>query len=112
MVGWMALVSVGRPHEIEGRSRDAAAASTRTDGGREAISDIFDFHHPRSLLWRDEREGKGLSYFIVVDLRPLCATDLACRKRRASPSFLRMRGERHECQSDVKASQFNSGLRP
>ena len=50
-------------------SEEDAAAEGGTEGGREAISDIFDFHHPRSLLWRGER-SKGLSYFIVVDGRP------------------------------------------
>ena len=70
----MALVSVGRarrPHEIEGRSRDAAAASSDDEGGKPFLTYLtFIIHAPCS---GETREGKGLSYFIVVDVRPLCA---------------------------------------
>ena len=58
----------GRPHEIEGRSRDAAAASTSDEGGKPFLTYLtFIIHAPCS---GETREGKGLSYFIVVDVRP------------------------------------------
>ena len=46
----MALVSVGRPHEIEGRSRDAAAASTTDEeGGKPFLTYLtFIIHAPCS----------------------------------------------------------------
>ena len=110
MDGWPWCRSVGRPHEIEGRSRDAAAASTSDEGGKPFLTYLtFIIHAPCS---GETRGGKRAELFHCRRCASLCARDLACRKRRVSPSFLRMRGERHECQSDVKASQFNSGLRP
>ena len=49
-------------------SEEDAAAE---DGGKPFLTYLtFIIHAPCS---RETREGKGLSYFIVVDVRPLCA---------------------------------------
>ena len=110
MDGWMALVSFGRSG---GRMKLKVGHATQLPPlkrGKPFLTYLtFIIHAPCS---GETRGGKRAELFHCRrSASPLCH-DLACRKRRASPSFLRMRRERHECQSDVKASQFNSGLRP
>ena len=85
------------------RSADAAAAAAAgggtegKKGEREAISDIFDFHHPRSR--GGEKRGRfDISSFVVGGPFVL----------RLNPSLSLLRcEERHECQcDDVKAAPF------
>ena len=65
--GWMDGLGVGRSG---GRMKLKVGHATQLPPLRrgEAISDIFDFHHPRSLLWRDERGEKGLA----ISLSSIC----------------------------------------